>query len=119
MRCHGFASAWSGALPKLWLSGQVWIMTGKQRASLHTFLMRVFNRKQQLFLTSPGSHYLTAGLLTNLHTCMYLIMLCAMHGVMCFAGMALSHLHILASSHHALKTILFNACFIRLMFVRY
>ena len=42
----------------------------KQQASLHTFVTHVLNRRQQLFLTSPGSHYLTAGLLTNLHTCM-------------------------------------------------
>jgi hypothetical protein len=28
-------------------------------------------KRQQLFLTGPGSNYLTAGLLTNIHTCMY------------------------------------------------
>ena len=35
-----------------------------------TFFIHVFNRRQQLFLTYPGRHYLTAGLLTNLHTCL-------------------------------------------------
>ena len=30
-----------------------------------------YDRRQQLFLTGPGSLYLTAGLLTNIHTCMY------------------------------------------------
>ncbi len=30
-----------------------------------------YDRTQQLFATGPGSLYLTAGLLTNVHTCMY------------------------------------------------
>jgi hypothetical protein len=30
-----------------------------------------YDRRQQLFLTGPGSLYLTAGLLTNIPTCMY------------------------------------------------